>query len=388
MKKLAITFYLIGVLLMTSGSMIGIKDEKTLIVAQEKYDSLFIDDSPKDNITQEDIDKFIPFINNISDYNKSEKSIMLDELKEYKKYFSLKKELLSKFTENAISLDLTNDNISEYEKRINKLSIKYKSKLTVYVTDMYSQRSNINNIETRIRELYYEGDLTNLKIEITREQIEAIKADLAKIPQKEYVNKKNELLDEAITTVNTREAINNAWVKLNVGYISQNQNNVLNGCEAATLLMALKYKGYLQDTNLYDYATNMPKSTNPYEGFTYDIYTREPLDVPHWIAPEPLAKYGRETSGNQNIVNGTGMSLNELDSELDNGNPVVIYLTNKFKTPKDWKEDAPTNLHVLLLVGYNKITGQHIVLDPWTRDDGRTSWTIYNAVGKRNVIVR
>ena len=53
-------------------------------------------------------------------------------------------------------------------------------------------------------------------------------------------------------------------------------------------------------------------------------------------------------------------------------------------------------LHVLLLTGYNKITKEQIITDPWTKSNGETKWylsknkleSIYNAVGKKAVIIR
>ena len=45
-----------------------------------------------------------------------------------------------------------------------------------------------------------------------------------------------------------------AWTILDVPYISQNKNNVLNGCEVASLLMGLQYKGYLRNMDLKTYA--------------------------------------------------------------------------------------------------------------------------------------
>ena len=51
-----------------------------------------------------------------------------------------------------------------------------------------------------------------------------------------------------------------SWVKLNVPYISQNKNDILNGCEAACMLMALQYKGYLKDMSLKEYVKLMPLS--------------------------------------------------------------------------------------------------------------------------------
>ena len=396
MRKLVVAIYLLGAVLFSSGSVLEIQNEKDISNLENQYNDLFVDNSPKSTVTKKDINKVISSANKLSSYNKESKNRMIKDLSEYKGYISLKKEILSNYIGEAIVIDLTNENINNYDKRANILNDKYKKELTPYIDDMRKQRSYIDSIETRINELYTDN---NLKENVEKNTIESIKQDLEKLPQQDYANKKIELLNEAINIINERErikAINNAWVNLNVGYISQNHNNVLNGCEAASLLMALQYKGYLVNTSLYDFATNMPKSTDPYQGFTYDIYRGEPYDVPHWIAPEPLANYGKSASGNQNIINGTGMSIDELDRELDNGNPVVIYLTAKFKTPRDWKEGAPTNLHVLLLVGYNKITGVHTIVDPWTHDDGRTRWSvskaqlesIYNAVGKKSVIVR
>ena len=162
--------------------------------------------------------------------------------------------------------------------------------------------------------------------------------------------------------------------------------------------MGLQYKGYLKDMTLQQYVIDMPKSAtnNPNEGFTHDIYTLQPNNVPHWIAPAPLADFGRKSSGNNNIIDGTGKTLRELDFEILNGNPVIIYATAKFKEPKEWIEGAPKNIHVMLLTGYNKITGEQIITDPWTQDDGKTTWTVkkeileksYNAVGQKSIIIQ
>ena len=148
--------------------------------------------------------------------------------------------------------------------------------------------------------------------------------------------------------------------------------------------------------DLPTYATNMPKSDDPNTGFYLDIFGIEPTGVSHWIAPSPLANFGRESSGNQNIIDATGMNIEQIDNEIINNNPVVIYLTAKFKAPKNWSNGVPSNLHVLLLTGYNTITGQHIITDPWTKDDGGYEWilekkeieNLYNSLGKRAVIVR
>ena len=287
---------------------------------------------------------------------------------------------------------------------------KYQKYIENYIIDLESQRSSIDTEEEKIKALYTDNTKTVLKDNITINDIEAIRLRLNTLPQEDIKKEGNTFLDNALNIISERETqaieaekkrqeeIKNAWVILNVPYISQNHNNVDNGCEAASLLMALQYKGYLKDMTLYQYATDMPKSpnNNAQEGFTHDIFTKEPNDVPHWIAPEPLAKFGRTSSGNQNVVNITGSSLEDLDRELDKGNPVIIYLTSMFKTPGTWIEGAPLNLHVQLLTGYNKITKEHLIVDPWTYTTGRTKWimpqqtveSIYNALGRQSIAIR
>lgn len=88
--------------------------------------------------------------------------------------------------------------------------------------------------------------------------------------------------------------------------------------------------------------------------------------------------------------------MTDLDNQVAAGNPVIIYLTSKLNKPKAYIEGAPKNVHVLLLVGYNSITKEQILIDPWTHDDGRTSWhvskskieQIYNNTSKRAVVIK
>lgn len=395
-KKLAIIIYIIGIAIFSSGSVLEIRNEAALISSRNEYVKLFQDDSPKTDITVDDVNKVKNLVSKVSTYNKKEKDKMNDDLTDYQIYLNLKEEFKTKYDKKYINSSLTDEDITRYEKTLSKISNKYKKELNVYVNDMKKQKKSINKIISSINNLFTNADYSEIK-ELDKNKVEEIRIELNKLPQEDIKEKYNNILNDALTLIDIRiDHINRSWVRLNVHYISQNKNNVLNGCEAASLLMGLQYKGYLIETNLYDYATNMPKSTDPYQGFTYDIYGTYPTDVAHWIAPSPLAAYGRNSSGNQNIVDGTGYSLDELDKELDNGNPVVIYLTAMFKPLKEWKEGAPRNIHVMLLTGYNRATGEHIITDPWTHDDGRTSWTvgkdviepIYNEVGKKSVIIR
>ncbi len=247
------------------------------------------------------------------------------------------------------------------------------------------------SVEDDLRLLYEDYDNNIIRSNITRIEYNNIKI--------KYSNLKNKKLNKKIEQINkylTKKEIKQAWTKLNIKYISQNENGVLNGCEAACLLMALQYKGYLKNTTLRQFAKAMPKSNDPEKGFYLDIYTKIPPDISHWIAPKPLRDFGAAASGNEKIVDATGYSLDELDNEVKNGNPVIIYLTAEFTKPEDWKNGVPKNLHVQLLAGYNEITKEHLIIDSWKYKNKSSYWykskkeieKLYNELGKRAVIVR
>lgn len=388
-------------------------DKILLEKVQLEYKNLFKDNRPKDNITIAKVKSIKNETQKIKIY-KSEASKLNSDLTNLENYLTLKEEILKCYNETTMDSSVTTKKINSLKNKNKKLVKNYQEYIDNYIIDLESQRLNIDNESEKINALFTDETKTAFKDTITVNDIEAIRLSLNTLPQEDVKKEGNEILDNALNTINAREAeakkaaieaekkrqeqIKNAWVILNVPYISQNYNNVENGCEAASLLMALQYKNYLKNMTLYQYATDMPKSANnnAQEGFTHDIFTKIPNNVPHWIAPEPLAKFGRTSSGNPNVVNITGASLDDLDRELDKGNPVIIYLTSMFKSPSTWIEGAPLNLHVQLLTGYNKITKEHLIVDPWTYTTGRTKWimprqtveSIYNALGKQSVVIR
>lgn len=138
---------------------------------------------------------------------------------------------------------------------------------------------------------------------------------------------------------------------------------VLNGCEVACLLMGLQYKGYNKEMSLIEFASMVPKSENPHTGFVLDIWDIMPTDKAHWIAPDALSKFGKQYY--DGVCDISGASIEDLKSEIDHGNPVVIYATYQFQCPKGWDKEVPINLHVMLMVGYNRRTGDIVVNDPW-----------------------
>lgn len=106
--------------------------------------------------------------------------------------------------------------------------------------------------------------------------------------------------------------IENAWIRLNIPYVSQNLSKVYNGCELASLLMSLKYKGYLKNMDLRSFASGISITDNPYSGFYLSIFEYEPRDITHWIAPSALIDYGINSSNYSNIKDLTGSNFDEL----------------------------------------------------------------------------
>lgn len=157
--------------------------------------------------------------------------------------------------------------------------------------------------------------------------------------------------------------------------------------------MSMKYKGYGGGISFSSFANNMPKSdTDPNQGFYLSMTSLEPRDEAHWIAPAPLASYGVASGGS--VANVSGWSLDQLDNEVKNGNPVIIYLTFGFNNPKEYSKGVPRNLHVLVLSGFNSYTGEQKFYDPWPVNGNNPSLSkarteqLYNASGRRALVVR
>ena len=385
-KIIILTFFIFVLIIISTGLIIN-QDELYYKSILKEYTKLV-----ESNTTSIDklnnMKKKIKRVSNIDN-----RTLLIEDLNNYEEYIKYKNKIDNYYKENIIDPNISNETILELKEEYNKLPKKYKKDLKNILNDIIKKKNNIESFITQYNNLY-ENDYP--KENITKDTINNLRNKLNNIPQKDFNKEYTEKLNNIEKIINKR--IEDSWVKLNVPYISQNKNNILNGCEAACMLMALQYKGYLKDMTLAEYVKLMPLSpdTDAEKGFTHDMYGLDPLSVPHWIAPEPLKKFGIDTSGNQNIINGTGKTIDELDRELDNGNPVIIYLIAKFNPPKEVVEGVPRNLHVMLLTGYNKMTGEHYIVDPWTHDDGRTSWTVskelltekYELLSRRNVIVR
>lgn len=175
---------------------------------------------------------------------------------------------------------------------------------------------------------------------------------------------KNEIITNKAENFEETDTIKQAVELENVPFVSQKDTKIFNGCEAASLLMALKYKEKLLDYDLHKFVLEMPKhESDPHKGFIYSIYNYEPRNVTHWIAPDALTKFAKNYITAENI---SGDSVDDLKKHISNDNPVIIYITAKFEKPiVVSNQEVPLNLHVVLLTGYNNETNEYIVLDPY-----------------------
>ena len=151
---------------------------------------------------------------------------------------------------------------------------------------------------------------------------------------------------------------------------NQCSNGYINGCEGFSLYMCLRGKGYAQNVTVGQFMATMPRAkTNPNYGFVGDPTKGWNAPVNRGkrttIFPAPLTVWANRYGNAQNI---TGASYQTLMTELDRGNPIVIWVTYKWQTPI-WRNyawgSAVTNGHVIALVGYNTDTGKWLVNDPY-----------------------
>ncbi len=379
--------------------------------------SLFENGIAKDTVTIENLDECLDKTKLV--YDKDSVISIKNDVYSAKEYINIKDKVNNYYQNGVVISSISLEQIDTISKDNKKLDEKYKSIIQSNIDELTSEYNNIKNAQSNVHNLFsdYDNDLVN--DDIDRDSYDSAKEMVNSLKEEDIKNNLNEKMNIVLKYVEEKEAkireqqrlereriareaeerrraINESWVKLNVPYISQNKNGVLNGCEASSMLMALQYKGYLGSMDLRTYATNMPKSDDPNIGFYLDIFGKEPLDVAHWIAPNPLVEYGISSSGYSNIVNISGSSIDDIANEIINGNPVIIYLTYAYNNPYNLSNGAPKNIHVQLVIGYNKLTGDFIIQDPWTRTSGQYQFTLsknkisnlYSSVGSMAVVVR
>ena len=322
--------------------------------------------------------------------------------------------LADSYIENGIVKESINaENIAELSEKLSKLPESHQALVAEKINLIKSNFDSMEQVRNLVNSLFTSADRNTVRPDVNRGDLNAVLAAIETLPQE---NLKNSLAEEASRTLPTIEEaeriarekaeaerrareeeqrkIAASWHRLNLDpfYINQFSYEYWNGCEAASVLMAAKYKGYLRGMGFTTFADNMPKANNPNDGFYLSMTEARNGGEAHWIAPAPLAKYANAQGAGS--VNATGSTLDQLDAEVANGNPVIIYLTYRYANPLTYHNGVPDNLHVVVLAGYNSYTGQQVFYDPApvsgtivTLSKSRTEY-LYNASGRRALIIK
>ena len=330
--------------------------------------------------------------------DEKEKNIIFNNINSLKQYFDFKSYISLYYVDGKINELLDDSVINKMDNLFNDLDVEYKEEFEPVIVDIKKQNELIKNMVNAVDELFVDSDKVRIKDSVTYSKYNEVVSLLDNVPDSLVKNEYVRYLEYVNEKLDNRRKmeIENAWIRLNIPYVSQNLSKVYNGCELASLLMSLKYKGYLKDMDLRSFAAGISITDNPYSGFYLSIFEYEPRDITHWIAPSALIDYGINSSNYSNIIDLTGSNFDELKKDIINRNPVIIYLTYNFNNPKGWNNGVPLNLHVQLITGYNSITNEYVITDPYTRTNGKYEFVVgeqklrelYNNVGKKAIVVR
>ncbi|AST93859.1 C39 family peptidase [Sutcliffiella cohnii] len=155
-----------------------------------------------------------------------------------------------------------------------------------------------------------------------------------------------------------------------------------NGCEITSLTAVLQFCGYsISKTEMADdYLTKVPffwKDGKLIGGNPYEAYAGDPRRKDGFFSYAPpivdaARTYIADVGGKETVKDLSGSTPGEIMEYLQQGNPVVIWVTLDLSPPKvtySWhfesteeKFQAPVNLHAVVLNGYEN--GMVHVMDP------------------------
>lgn len=348
---------------------------------------------PKLSITEEELEQLEQMIQSLEDGSEKEK--LWKKYKKLKKFYEIQTELDSFFEGDMVKESVTKEEFLSWQEDFDTLTEEEQSLLEEQFQSGMDQITKTEEALSRLSELFLNEEMTEVKEEVDREDYDTISHLFHELKQSFVLESHQEQIDLILKHVEEKEEeerrrieeererqrqialekkrkeeeerrkIEEAYVEVTgIPFINQRTEQIYNGCEAACLLMSLQYKNLALNYNLHTFAEEVPKhETDPHQGFIHSIYDLEPKNVAHWIAPDALSRFGSQY-GTVRDISGSGVST--LKEYLDQGNPVIVYVTSNFNYPTAWDGEVPVNLHVVLLTGYNQITGNYIVLDPWS----------------------
>lgn len=308
---------------------------------------------------------------------------------------------------------VTSEDVTTLSEKLATLTEEHQALVAEKMDKVKSSFDSITHAKNLVDSLFTSADRAAVRPDVSRADYNAVMAAINDLAQENLKATLTAEADRSLPTIEEAERIARekaeaerrareeeqrkiaaSWHTLNLDpyYINQFSYEYWNGCEAASVLMAAKYKGYLRGMGFTTFANNMPKAENPNQGFYLSMTEPRNGGVAHWIAPAPLASYANAQGIRAQNV--SGFSLDQLDAEIANGNPVIIYLTYRYVSPLAYHNGVPDNLHVVVLSGYNSYTGEQQFYDPaptnGTKPSLSKSYTeyLYNASGRRALVIR
>lgn len=163
---------------------------------------------------------------------------------------------------------------------------------------------------------------------------------------------------------------------IDVPYISQiNPLKAWVGCEPTSLLMGLHSKGYSLNVGLEQFLDDMPKTTaDPAKGFVGSPYIKDKTyKTRTTIYPQPLTAWAFQYG---NVADFSGSTPQDIQAEILDGNPVVVYVTLWWNEPiyktydiEGQLQSLLTNNHAVLASGYDMSTNRYYIADPYNPQD-------------------
>lgn len=223
----------------------------------------------------------------------------------------------------------------------------------------------------------------------------------------ELNDKKNNLLEQRNSLRNTynklleEELRKTTYIIPSVPKINQYSLGYPTGCESAALTVLLRYWGL--NINMSSVVNRLPKGKLPYYennvrygGNPYIEFVGTPSTYSSYgVYEKPIIQVAN--SFKSGVIDGTGMSLNQVLDIVKEGRPVIVWVSMNMAVPyisTSWiykptgeKISWMANEHALVVVGYNK--NQVIVSDSLTGSIRYYNKGVfesrYNTYGKRAV---